>query len=144
MTDKHTQADASHSNIEKDPDDSVTGDEPMTGAQKSYLTTLSDEAGEPVDYTLTKAQASVGIEELQRVTGRGRPSAEASTSESVAGEEDPGAADDEPEMRDAPSTRKHRRACGGLTGVGAADSALGVECRSLARRLHRQRTRNAP
>jgi hypothetical protein len=58
-------------NVEKNPDDWVTGDEPMTGAQKSYLNTLASEAGEePVD-NLTKAEASKKIEELQQKTGRG-------------------------------------------------------------------------
>lgn len=59
------------SNTVKNPDDWTTGDEPMTGAQKSYLKTLSDEAGEEVDESLTKAQASKRIEELQQKTGRG-------------------------------------------------------------------------
>jgi hypothetical protein len=36
------------SNAEKNPDEWITGAEPMTGAQKSYLKTLSDEAGEPL------------------------------------------------------------------------------------------------
>ena len=63
-------------NAEKDPSDWVTGDEPMTGAQKSYLKTLSDEAKEPFDEQLTKAQASRRIEELQKVTGRGAPAQE--------------------------------------------------------------------
>jgi hypothetical protein len=56
----------------KDPDDWVTGDEPMTGPQASYLETLSREAGEETDGELTKAEASERIEELQRRTGRGR------------------------------------------------------------------------
>ena len=43
----------------------------MTGAQHSYLKTLSDEAGEDLDETLTKAAASKRIEELQQKTGRG-------------------------------------------------------------------------
>ena len=60
------------SNLEKDPDDWTTGDEPMTGAQKSYLKTLSDEAKEPFDEDLTKAEASKRIDELQEKTGRGR------------------------------------------------------------------------
>ena len=60
------------SNTEKDPDDWATGDEPMTGAQASYLKTLSDEAGEEFDETLTKADASKRIDELQAKTGRGR------------------------------------------------------------------------
>jgi hypothetical protein len=59
------------SNMEKDPDEWVTGDEEMTGAQKSYLKTLSDEAGEPFDEKLTKAEASKRIDELQEKTGRG-------------------------------------------------------------------------
>lgn len=57
---------------EKDPDEWATGDEPMTGPQESYLRTLAREAGEDVDPSLTKAQASRRIEELQRATGRGR------------------------------------------------------------------------
>ena len=59
------------SNTEKNPDDWVTGDEPMTGAQASYLKTLSEEAGEPFDDSLTKAEASKRIDELQEKTGRG-------------------------------------------------------------------------
>jgi hypothetical protein len=59
------------SNTRKDPDQWKTGDEPMTGAQRSYLQTLSDEAGEPVDDTLSKAEASKRIDELQHKTGRG-------------------------------------------------------------------------
>jgi hypothetical protein len=59
------------SNTEKDPDTWVTGGEPMTGAQKSYLKTLSDEAGEKLDENLTKGEASKMIEELQQKTGRG-------------------------------------------------------------------------
>jgi hypothetical protein len=43
----------------------------MTGAQRSYLQTLSDEAGEPVNENLTKAEASKRIDELQHKTGRG-------------------------------------------------------------------------
>ena len=57
---------------EKDPDDWVTGDEPMTGPQESYLQTLAREAGEEVDETLTKAEASKRIDELQEKTGRGQ------------------------------------------------------------------------
>lgn len=59
------------SNTEKDPSEWTTGREPMTGAQKSYLKTLSDEAKEPFDEKLTKADASRRIEELQQKTGRG-------------------------------------------------------------------------
>jgi len=59
-------------NLQKDPDDWVTGDEPMTAAQASYLKTLSEEAGEEFSSSLTKAEASKRIEELQAITGRGR------------------------------------------------------------------------
>ena len=55
---------------QKDPDEWVTGDETMTAAQASYLKTLSQEAGVPFDETLTKAEASKKIEELQERTGR--------------------------------------------------------------------------
>jgi len=58
-------------NTVKDPDDWTTGDEPMTGAQRSYLKTLSDEAGEEFNDNLTKAEASKRIEILQQKTGRG-------------------------------------------------------------------------
>ena len=58
-------------NAQKDPDNWVTGDEEVTGAQKSYLMTLSEEAGVEFDASLTKAEASVRIDELQNETGRG-------------------------------------------------------------------------
>ncbi|WP_409328656.1 DUF3072 domain-containing protein [Trujillonella humicola] len=57
---------------EKDPKDWVTGDEPATGAQKSYLTTLARQAGEEVPDDITKADASMKIDELQEETGRGQ------------------------------------------------------------------------
>jgi len=60
------------SNAEKDPSDWTTGDEAMTGAQASYLKTLSEEAGEEFDDSLTKADASIRIEALQEQTGRGK------------------------------------------------------------------------
>jgi hypothetical protein len=59
------------SNTIKDPDDWTTGDEEMTGAQRSYLKTLCEEAKEPFDDKLTKAEASKRIDELQHKTGRG-------------------------------------------------------------------------
>jgi hypothetical protein len=71
MTDNPKKTPNTSSNQLKDPDDWVTGDEPMTGAQASYLKTLSEEAGEPFDPELTKADASKHIEELQEKTGRG-------------------------------------------------------------------------
>ena len=51
--------------LEKDPSDWVTGDEPMTGAQRSYLDTLAKESGEQLPADLTKAQASEQIDRLQ-------------------------------------------------------------------------------
>jgi hypothetical protein len=60
------------SNTIKDPEDWTTGDEPATGAQESYLRTLASEAHEDVPETLTKADASRKIDELQAKTGRGR------------------------------------------------------------------------
>ena len=71
MTSKNERAQNAPSNTEKDPDEWVTGDEEMTGAQRSYLKTLSDEAGEELDESLTKAEASKRIDELQAKTGRG-------------------------------------------------------------------------
>jgi hypothetical protein len=64
-------ADIPGSNTIKNPDEWTTGDEPMTGAQASYLKTLSDEAGEEFDEKMSKAQASKRIDELQHITGRG-------------------------------------------------------------------------
>ena len=58
-------------NAAKDPEDWVTGDEQMTGAQASYLKTLSKEAGEEFNDSLTKAEASKRIDALQHETGRG-------------------------------------------------------------------------
>jgi phage tail tube protein FII len=60
------------SNLEKDPGEWKTGDEPMTGAQASYLKTLADQANEEFDENLTKAEASRRIDELQERTGRGQ------------------------------------------------------------------------
>lgn len=57
-------------NAEKDPDDWVTGDEPMTGAQASYLKTLCEETGEEFDDSLTKAAASERIDQLQEKSNR--------------------------------------------------------------------------
>jgi len=76
MQAQHPDADPkSHptSNAEKDPDDWTTGGEPMTGAQASYLKTLSEEADQPdaYDTSLSKAEASKRIDALQEATGRG-------------------------------------------------------------------------
>jgi len=70
MTDKRINQQAGQSNMRKNPDDWVSGDEPMTGAQKSYLKTLCEEAQQPFDENLTKAQASKRIDELHRLTRR--------------------------------------------------------------------------
>lgn len=61
-----------NSNQIKDPDDWVTGHEPMTGAQASYLKTLSEQAHDPdaFDPELEKAEASKRIDELKQETGR--------------------------------------------------------------------------
>lgn len=58
-------------NAVKDPDQWTTGGEPMTGAQASYLQTLSEEAGDEFDPDLNKAEASKKIDDLQEKTGRG-------------------------------------------------------------------------
>jgi len=58
-------------NPEKAPEDWVTGDEPMTGPQESYLHTLAQEAGAEVPAKLSKVEASQLIDELQERTGRG-------------------------------------------------------------------------
>lgn len=68
MTDQNRIGD----NTAKDPDEWVTGDEAMTGAQASYLRTLSQEANEPFDENLSKAAASKRIDEFQERTGRGK------------------------------------------------------------------------
>ncbi|HEV7869876.1 MAG TPA: DUF3072 domain-containing protein [Modestobacter sp.] len=65
------KATTSGPSAEKDPSDWVTGDEPATGPQKSYLGTLAREAGEDVPEDITKADASRKIDELQEETGRG-------------------------------------------------------------------------
>lgn len=62
---------APNETAEKDTSEWVTGDEPMTGPQRSYLHTLAQEAGQEVPEDLTKAAASDMIDELQKTTGRG-------------------------------------------------------------------------
>jgi hypothetical protein len=57
---------------EKDQSEWVTGDEPMTGPQRSYLQTLAREAKEELPENMTKAQASEMIDRLQNQTGRGQ------------------------------------------------------------------------
>lgn len=57
-------------NTEKPPEDWVSGDDPMTGAQKSYLKTLSEQAKQPeqFDESLSKAEASMRIDALKAAT----------------------------------------------------------------------------
>jgi hypothetical protein len=69
--DSQKQNNNQQSNVIKDPDNWKTGDEEITGAQRSYLHTLADEAGEQVNDDLTKAEASKKIDELRDKTGRG-------------------------------------------------------------------------
>ena len=68
---KNDVPDNNKGNAAKDPDQWITGDEPMTAAQRSYLHTLATEANEAIDENMTKAEASKKIEELQERTGRG-------------------------------------------------------------------------
>jgi hypothetical protein len=70
MTDKRQQG--GQGNTQEPPEQWTTGDERMTGAQRSTLKTLSEEAHEPFDDTLSKAAASLRIDELQKATGRGQ------------------------------------------------------------------------
>ncbi|MDN4611271.1 DUF3072 domain-containing protein [Arthrobacter burdickii] len=56
--------------FERDPEDWVTGDEPMTDAQRSYLDTLAREAGEEIPADITKAEASEHIDRLQKKSKR--------------------------------------------------------------------------
>ena len=64
------QSDNPPGNAEKDPEQWVTGDEPMTGAQASYLQTLAEEADTQVPADLSKADASRKIDELREATGK--------------------------------------------------------------------------
>jgi hypothetical protein len=70
MTDRRTASRDDASNAKKDSDNWVSGEEPMTGAQRSYLHTLAEEAGEDVPDGLTKAEASKRIDALRARTGK--------------------------------------------------------------------------
>lgn len=65
------EAQAPNETAEKDTSDWVTGGEPMTGPQRSYLQTLAQEAKRDLPEGLTKAEASDLIDQLQQETGRG-------------------------------------------------------------------------
>ena len=67
---KNAQPSAQGDDTLKDPDDWKTGDEPMTGAQRSYLHTLAAETHEEVEDDLTKAEAAERIDALRKKTGR--------------------------------------------------------------------------
>ena len=62
---EQSQPGAEGTNLQKDPDRWKSGDEPMTAAQASYLQTLAEEAGEPFDDGLSKAEASKRIDALK-------------------------------------------------------------------------------
>jgi len=61
--------DAQDGNLEKDPSDWVSGDDPATEAQKSYIDSLAKQAGEQIPANLTKAEASEQIDRLKKITG---------------------------------------------------------------------------
>lgn len=61
--------DAQDGNLEKDPSEWVSGDDPATEAQKSYIDSLAKQAGEQIPANLTKAQASKHIDRLKKLTG---------------------------------------------------------------------------
>jgi hypothetical protein len=69
MTDRTNLQPEDRPGLEKDPNDWVTGEEPMTGAQASYLETLSRQVGEDAPTDLTKAEASKRIDELRARAG---------------------------------------------------------------------------
>lgn len=57
-------------NTQKDPKDWVSGDDPMTGAQESYLKTLAEQAHQtPPKEDLTKAEASELIDKMRQKAG---------------------------------------------------------------------------
>lgn len=58
------------SSLEKDPSDWVSGDDPITSSQKSYLDTLARQAGEELPADMTKAEASQHIDRLKSETGK--------------------------------------------------------------------------
>jgi Protein of unknown function (DUF3072) len=61
---------APNSNTEKDPDDWVSGDEPMTGAQASYLKTPSEECDEPDAFApMTRKSRITGAPRSRNGTG---------------------------------------------------------------------------
>jgi hypothetical protein len=61
---------ADGSALQKDPEEWVSGDDPMTPAQQSYLDTLARQAGEELPADLTKSQASEHIDRLRSALGQ--------------------------------------------------------------------------
>jgi hypothetical protein len=75
MSNDHITDTVDPGTAQKDPADWTTGDEPMTGPQRSYLETLLQQAGEqtPEDLDrLSKSEASRRIDALQERAGRGQ------------------------------------------------------------------------
>ncbi|TPJ40350.1 DUF3072 domain-containing protein [Mesorhizobium sp. B2-5-4] len=66
MQNLNDNADVS-ANIDKDPDEWVSGDDPMTPSQASYLKTLSEQADDAASFEqgLSKAEASKRIDALR-------------------------------------------------------------------------------
>lgn len=64
-----TAATGSDPALERDPSEWVSGDDPITEAQKSYLDTLAKQAGEELPADMTKAEASQHIERLKNQLG---------------------------------------------------------------------------
>jgi hypothetical protein len=67
---KQTNTNGDERQLQKDPDEWKTGDEPMTAAQRSYLETLAHDGGETFDEELSKAEASKRIDELRAKSPR--------------------------------------------------------------------------
>ncbi|OEY13521.1 DUF3072 domain-containing protein [Corynebacterium sp. BCW_4722] len=61
--------DGQDGNLEKDPSEWATGDQPATESQKSYIDAMAKQAGEQIPANLTKAQASEQIDRLKKITG---------------------------------------------------------------------------
>lgn len=110
------------SSTRKDPGEGETGDDSMTGAQRSYLETLADEAHERVETQLTKAEAARQIERLQQATGRTRRKAGGSLADAVA--------DRDTELRVAQSLERI---------ADTVEKILGVLARSAEQRRERPR-----
>jgi Protein of unknown function (DUF3072) len=55
--------------LQRDPSEWVSGDDPITPAQKSYLDTLARQAGEELPADMSKAEASQHIERLKAQLG---------------------------------------------------------------------------